>query len=252
MAEWSLGHLVQYFADKPVIPSPFGTEEGPRAAGEPTALRSWAAFLFTSDPSAAERVLAERRAGFVLLRSPKNEVIESYTFAPAGAARVAEVTANAIDGPTPRVLPEFYRLIATRLHYVDGLPPSGAGEALGTYRLLAESPTVERIADLPPASLYTVFGVVPGARIAFRGAPPGAVVSARTRIQTNAGRVFEWSSEAASGADGRATLRLPYATGRNGLVVAGAYSIADGAHRGTLELDEADVRGKSMDVDLAR
>ena len=31
-APWSLGHLVQYFADRPVISSPFGTEAGARGA----------------------------------------------------------------------------------------------------------------------------------------------------------------------------------------------------------------------------
>jgi hypothetical protein len=162
------------------------------------------------------------------------------------------VTTDAIDGPTPRVLSGFYGLIAARLHYVDGLSPSGSAEALGTYRLLAESATVERIADLPPASLYKIFGVVPGARIDFRGTPPGAVVSARARIQTNAGRVFEWSTQTVGDSEGRATLRLPYSTGKNGLIIAGPYSVADGAHRGTLELDDTDIRGKTMDIDLAR
>jgi asparagine N-glycosylation enzyme membrane subunit Stt3 len=252
MAEWSLGHAIQYFSGKPVITSPFGTEEGPRRAGQPAALESWAAFLFTSDAQTAEMVLEQRRAGFVLLRSPKNEVINAFGFAPPGTARVADVTYDSISGPIPRLRESFYRLIAVRLHYFDGMSSPGAGEALGTYRLLAESSGVERIGDLPEANLYKLFGVVRGARIEFRGAPHGAIVSARTRIQTNAGRIFEWFSQAASDSEGRATLRLPYATGSNGLVVAGPYTIADGTHRGVLELDEKDVAGAVTDVDLAR
>jgi hypothetical protein len=75
-------------------------------------------------------------------------------------------------------------------------------------------------------------------------------VSAKLRIQTNQKRVFEWATQTRSDADGRATLRLPYATGSNGLVRAGPYNLSDGVHRGTLTLDEKDVAGGRMEIDL--
>lgn len=61
---------------------------------------------------------------------------------------------------------------------------------------------------------------------------------------------IEWATEATSDHEGRATLLLPYATGSNGLVGAGPYNISDGVHHGLLTLDEKDVAGGRMEIDL--
>lgn len=252
MAEWAVGHAVQYFGGKPAIATPFGTEEGelpPRARGS---LADWAEFLFSPTPEAAEDVLARRRAGFVLLRSPKNEVLSSFGFAPPGTPPVAELKMDWLQGPMPSAEPGFLRLVPSRLYYFDGMPPPGdrSAPALGGYRLLYESAGTEWVGNFPPAHLWKAFGVVPGARIVLKGTSPGATVTAQARIQTNQKRVFEWSTRTTADDAGRAELRLPYATGSNGLINAGSYSISDGAHQGTLDLDEKDVLGGRMEIDL--
>jgi len=253
MAEWAVGHAVQYFAGKPVVTTPFGTEEGPLSPGSRGGLEDWAAFLFAPSPEAAEAVLSRRRVGFVLLRSPKNEAISSFGFAPPGTRPVADLSMDWLKGPTPTARPEFLGLIPSRLYYFDGMRlGEAAGLALGGYRLLYESPSTELVGNFPPAHLFKIFGVVPGARISLRGATPGGTVTARARIQTNQGRIFEWVTAAPVDADGRAQLRLPYTTGANGLVQAGSYSISDGVHKGTLDLDEKDVAGGTTEIDLSR
>ncbi len=255
MAEWAVGHAVQYFAGKPVIVTPFGTDldEGVRTPEHPSGLEDWAAFLFASNPEAAEAVLSRRGAGFVVLRSPKNEVISGYRFATPATPPVADLSSDWLAGPSPSVRPEFFGLVASRLYFFDGMSRDDAGPSMGGYRLLYESPGAEWVGNLPPAHLYKIFGVVPGARISVRGAAPGGVVIASARIQTNQGRVFEWKTRSPVDAAGRATLRLPYATGANGLVQAGSYSVTDGVHGGMLDLDEKDVSGAAaMDIDLGR
>lgn len=253
MAEWAVGHAVQYFGNKPAITTPFGTEEGELPPGAKGSLSDWAEFLFAPTPEKAEEVLARRRTGFVLLRSPKNEVIGTFGFAPPGTGPVADLEYDWLKGPMPTARPDFLRLIPSRLFYFDGMqPPGGSGPALGGYRLLIESPGTEMVGNFPPAHLWKAFGVVAGARIALKGAAPGARVTARARIQTNQNRVFEWETTAPVNAEGHAELRLPYATGKNGLVQAGSYSISDGTHQGTLDLEEKDVLGGTMEIDLSR
>jgi asparagine N-glycosylation enzyme membrane subunit Stt3 len=254
MGEWPIGHAIQYFADKPVVVTPFGTalDEGVRTAEHPSGMEDWSAFLFATQAEEGEKILARRRVGFLVLRSPKNEVRGNLAFAPRGTAPVADLDYSWLKGPIPSVRPEFFRLIPSRLYYFDGMSPKNEPPALGAYRLLAESPSTEWIGTLPPAHLFKTFGVVPGARIVLSGASPGGAATARARIQTNQNRVFEWVTSAPVDAQGHAELRLPYATGANGLVQAGSYSISDGVHQGTLDLGEKDVLGGTMEINLGR
>lgn len=254
MGEWTIGHAIQYFAHKPVIVTPFGTalDEGVRTAEHPSGMEDWSAFLFATRPEEGERILAQRHVGFLVLDSPMNEVRGSLAFAPRGTAPVADLDYSWIKGSMTSVRPAFFRLLASRLYYFDGMSPKNEPPALGAYRLLAESPDTEWIGNLPPARLFKTFGVVPGARIVLSGGPPGGTVIARSTIQTNQNRVFEWKTSAPMSADGRAELRLPYATGKNGLVQAGPYAISDGTHHGTLKLDEKDVLGATTEIDFSR
>jgi hypothetical protein len=255
MAEWAIGHLIQYFAGKPVIATPFGTEAlapGPGGSRDPGGMEDWAEFLFSTRAEDAESALARRRAGFLVLRSPKNEVLHAFRFSPAGTRPVGDLDLDWLEGPRPSVREGFSRLVASRLYYFDGMPASDGEEALGGFRLLYESPLVERIPGLPPAHLYKIFAVIPGARIALSGGTPGSTSIARARIETNQGRVFEWIARCRLDGQGRGALRLPYATGTNGLVRAAPYRLSDGLHQGTLELDERDVAGRTTDVDLGR
>jgi len=254
MGEWAIGHAIQYFAAKPVTVTPFGTalDEGARTPNHPSGMEDWSAFVFATDPKAAEDILARRRVGFVVLRSPKNEVIGDLAFAPRGTAPVADLEFSWIKGPMPTARPEFFRLIPSRLYYYDGMSSDKTVPSLGGYRLLYESPNAEMVGNLPPAHLFKTFEVVPGARVALKGSTPGAAVTARARIQSNQDRIFEWSTRAVADDSGRVELRLPYATGKNGLVQAGSYSISDGTHQGTLSLEEKDVLGGTMEIDLSR
>src|SRR6266542_36736 len=78
MARWDLGHAIQYYAAKPVVVSPFGTDVG-RAAMEDEGR-----FFFAASPATAETVLEKRRVGFLIVGNPLDEAEFSYGFAPPG------------------------------------------------------------------------------------------------------------------------------------------------------------------------
>jgi hypothetical protein len=146
--------------------------------------------------------------------------------------------------------PEFFDTVATRLFFADGTARPGDPAALGTYRLLAESPTRVQVLDRA-AARYKLFEVVPGAELRVRGAAPGAEVSATVPVRTDLGRTFAWTTRAVSGPTGEAALRVPYATGWNVLVAAGACRVGDGRRFRDVPLTEAQVEGgQAVAVDL--
>jgi asparagine N-glycosylation enzyme membrane subunit Stt3 len=234
LAEWSLGHHIQYLAEKPVVANPFGTDIGPEA------MNDTAEFFLARDPSVAEGVITRRRVGFVVLTNPVVEAHFALAYAPAGTPPAVRVTPARFDEMLVRVERSFWGLVPSRLFFFDGMVPSGfAGEALGGYRLLYESQT-ETVWDGQMAKTYKVFGVVPGAKVSIL-APPGSRVTARTRLRTNQGRESDWASVVVADGHGKTSIRLPYATGLNGAVEASAYELLSDHRRSRIHVAESDV-----------
>lgn len=245
MAPWAAGHHVQYWADKPVVASPFGTEGGRGA------MQDWTAFLYAPDAGTAETLLSRRRIGFVLAYNPMHELTENFGLAPAGAKEVARSSYDWRLGQVAEIDDAYFDLVVSRLYYFDGMTSGRQGESLGGFRLLAESPRLERIPEIPRAHLYKVFGCVPGALVAATGVLPHGELRAASRLATNQQRIFVWETRTVADAEGRASLRLPYATGLNGRVEAAPYVITDGARSTTLVVGEDAVSaGASIAVDL--
>jgi asparagine N-glycosylation enzyme membrane subunit Stt3 len=221
MSEWSYGHEIQWFARKPVISTPFGTEIDARS------LADAAAFFLASDPAAAEALLRRRGVGFVFLASPVEEAALMLPYAPREPAPVA-VGYGLERGRVFQIREPFGVLVPSRLFYFDGGWPSGEGAALDAYRLIAESP--ERVQVLTVTTQrFKLFELVDGARLRVQGADPGAPVAAAILVRTNVGREFLWTANAPSDAVGVATLRIPYATGANGLAAASPCTVIQGS-----------------------
>jgi hypothetical protein len=169
-------------------------------------------------------------------------------FAPGAPAWVVEERGLS-TGSRYALRPETFDLVVSRLWFLDGGSPSGA-PGLADYRLLAESRTPVEVLGLR-AQAYKLFGAVEGAVLRVRGARAGAPVTASVGVATNQGRRFTWTGRALAGADGTATLRVPYATGANGTSLAGPCEVHDGVRARTVALGEALVAGGgAADVDL--
>jgi hypothetical protein len=253
LCPWSDGHDVRYGSRRPVISSPFGIEGG---AG---ALAVDAAFYRAIDQAAVEVLLASRRVGLVLVSEPLDEVVSLQAFAPPDAVPVIA------PGPDPRRLskvllrPSFHTLVSTRLWVWDGMwgdrdgrPLQEGPPALDGFRLLGEGPT-RSLWQTVAVPLYKLFQPVSGALVAVRGAIPGRRVEARTSLRTNQGRAIEWTTWTVAGADGAAHLRLPYAAGLNGAVLASPWRISDGrGATGVAPSERSVLLGESLEVLLGR
>jgi hypothetical protein len=94
---------------------------------------------------------------------------------------------------------------------------------------------------------------VPGLRLIVHGLSAGPVF-VTTRITTNRGRSFDWTTSASADDKGRARLRLPYATGLNGLSRAGPYIMyqSGGGSRALKVTEEQVLLGDQMEATIAR
>ncbi len=241
LAPWSHGHDVRYWSGRPVVSSPFGIEGG---AG---ALEVDAAFHRATDGDTAQAVLASRRVGLVLIFEPLDEVVSLDAFAPPGALPIVEAVPGGPRVTDVRVRPAFRMLVATRLWLWDGQWGDGSGAPLAEgpppiagFRLVGESPGIA-IWQRTGVPMFKLFEVVPGLALQVSGAAPGAQVRATTRLQTNTGRLTEWSTHATADQGGVARLQLPYATGLNGAVEASPWLVTDGRGATGVALSEREV-----------
>lgn len=239
LAPWDLGHAVQYYAGRPAVVTPFGTDLGPRG------MRDQAAFYYAPTPEAAEALLRDRQIGFVLLTHDLTYVERALPFAPEGSAPVISLSRDYFGaGPKLSTLPAFDVGLPGWLYDYDGVPLQvGRPGGFEAARLVYESSG--------PGPLK-LFEVVAGARIEVSGAAPGVEVLAHVDVHTKEGRRFRWGTRARAGADGRATLRVPYATGPNGTSAASVYGVRAGVRAGSVAVPGAAVvSGAAVPVSLA-
>ncbi len=228
LADWDLGHIVQYFARRPVLTSPFGVDGGERA------MEDAARFYLSRDDDRAEAVLRERRIGYLLVESPPNVVWVSQEFAPEGSPEFVRMRSHSGNLFAFEGMPAFWSLPLARLYFRDG-SATARTSALGGFRLVYETPPTN---PGPPAiGMYKMFAVVPGASLRVAAAP-GSAVTVAVPVMTNTGRAFTWSARGVADSAGWAVVRVPFATGMNGFVVAGAYSVADSAGSRTVSVME--------------
>ncbi len=238
LGPWALGHLILYYARKPVVVSPFGTEGG---AG---AMELAAQFNLARDPVEAERLLLSRRVGFVVLTNPLAHVLVDQGFAPVGTQALVTRACTVTEGASLSVSDEYATRMAPRLYFFDGQSaPGGGGAPTDGFRLVYETPGAE--------DPLKVFELVPGALLTVTGALPSRPVSAAVRVRTNQAREFVWNVVAEADRSGSVQLRLPYATGRNGAIEATVWSVGDGGSTAQVATSERDVReGRRIELQL--
>jgi asparagine N-glycosylation enzyme membrane subunit Stt3 len=242
LAPWSEGHEIRWLAGRPVVATPFGTDVDPRGMAD------HAAFYTSFDPAAARALVDRRRIGFVLLENPVREIATVGRMAP-GAPQWAFEERSYSAGSTYALRPELFDLVVARLYFFDGGDREGRVASLPDYRLVAESGAPVEILGVR-APRYKLFEVVPGASLRVRAAP-GAAVTATVRVLTGGGRTFAWQGVAVAGADGVASLRVPYATGANGSSLAEPAFVSNGRGAARVAVPAAAVvRGEALDVAL--
>jgi hypothetical protein len=239
LAPMEYGHAVRYYAKAPVLTTPFGTDIGSDG------LQDFAAFAYAPTPEVAEDVLRRRGVGWLLFGDPLGPVASAHAFARPGTPPLTRVEETA-EGRRVRSLPEYLRGVVSWLYDFDGVPEQFVDrEAIGWARLVYE--TKDR-GSLP----FKLFEFVPGARIEVRGPEAGQRVTGAMRIASNQGRRFLWWTVAHADRNGRAVLRVPYASGANGAVLADPLTVEAGSRRDVVRVPEdAVASGMGVSIDLA-
>lgn len=246
LADLDLGHFISYFSRKPVLVNSFGTDLG-RGAMEDAA----AVFSARTERS-VDGVLARRRIGFLFLHDPPNTVFSFAGFAALGEELPLNLTRNWRKGSQLNVGRGFMDLVVPRLYYFDGVSrPDEGSPTIESLRLVYEGGSEARVLGTV-VRRYKIFEAVPGAEVRVLS-QTGRVVTVETILQTHHGRRFRWQSSKVTGGEGDATLRLPYATGRNGSVSAlGPYVVSDGWHETRVSLTEQEIwQGTRLEVALS-
>ncbi len=209
LAHPSLGHALHYVAQRATPADPFG----PYIGRENFAAVS----KFLSTESEEEAVAIAQK-----LRTPY----------------VATAQISQVDRPT---------WVSERLQWEDGSAREGLRH-LGHFRLIAEGPRggTPISAGLEPSYMrampYKLFELVEGAVLELKAAP-GTTVTARIRLHSSEGRRFTFKASGVSAADGRAQLRVPYATSADQATrPAGRYLVRAGDRSWRVSVPEAAVR----------
>ena len=114
-----------------------------------------------------------------------------------------------------------------RLYLFDGEAVSIEGDslpAMSRFRLLYDSPEsrIEFLGFSLPE--YKIFEFVTGAKLCGK-AKPGEGVEAHVKLLTPSGEEFDYVNTTRASQDGRFCLRMPYACGANGEVLASAVCL---------------------------
>jgi hypothetical protein len=208
MGAWGDGHLIKYGSQLAVVQDNFGDDVAPEN------FELAAQYFADSDEDAAVEMLDKLGVRYVWARS-------------TGAGQTAPFKAQSLR---------------TRLWRLDGARSRvGTGgrivvPALQRHRMLYETDEWQRVSGVR-RPLLLLYEVVEGARVAGK-MMPGTVLRFDLDLVSNTGRQFVYRVEARADADGRYSLRLPYATGETqGAVVSGdVYQVFDGERSATMRV----------------
>jgi hypothetical protein len=139
LSDWDFGYYIEYFAKKPVLINPSGTELGIQP------MRDAANFFLAQKYSVAEEVLKRRRIGFIILRNP----VVYYSlmgFIASDTEQIGKTASEEIHGTPVRTFPQLETLLVTHLYFNDGITISShEANAKVIFRLLYESPSIIRV-----------------------------------------------------------------------------------------------------------
>ena len=206
LAEWSLGHYIQYYGERPALADNFGEHASD--------LRRLSQFFLARYNQTAYQLLDENRVRYILCRGlfwtlqslltegQENEFIEE---------------GSSIDRSISRITfsPRLFPTVLYRLTWRYG---SAVIDTVGTYypplerlRLVAESVGPdEEIMGGPEIALIKLFEYVPGARVEVSGLPSGGQVTLTGIVHTPHGRWFPYVQVKRADPGGHLTFIVPY------------------------------------------
>lgn len=219
LSAWSLGHVLRYEAQRPMVRDGFGDDVGPEG------YERGRAYFHSSEEAEGGAILERLRARYVVV----------WPLAWEG---------ERVDRES----------LFRRLYFHDGSEVAPAVPALARHRLVYESDRVP-MEGFPDGPTFKVFEYVAGARISGR-APPETNIEVQLPLWTPRGRYWVYQASGVADAQGRYALRLPYATrgGPPSVRTHASYTVSCWRDSKPLVVDESAVRdGTEIDgPDLCR
>jgi len=244
LAEWDLGHWIQYIAERPTVVNNFGYQL--RGNG----LEDWLRFEFAATEDEAVAICRKRGVRYIFAMDTfyLMETLPKLI----GIDFEKEYHSSKPYGHIPMPAEKFYRRVAGRMYYFDG-SRTQYGEGLSHFRLVFESKNPSGFPHQPEGTKEVkVYEVVNGARI--RGlARPGERVVIACRLVTNFDRQFDYETVAVCDDRGRFEGVVPYSSADNNIAVtpAGPYVAYTESAAGFFQVGNRDVEeGREIFIDL--
>ena len=210
LAEWSLGHYIQYYGRRPALADNFGEHA--------SNLSRLTEFFMESDNQKAYEFLDKHNVRYILCRGLywtfqsllMDEGKEAYV---AGQIPMGQSASEVVF--SPRIYPTvLYRLI---WRYGSAVTDQQGNYAppLDRLRLVAESiGEDEQITSGPEIAQIKLYEYVLGARIELSGLSPGEAASITGIVHTARERWFPYMQAVRADSTGSVTFTVPYFTGR--------------------------------------
>ena len=211
LANWNLGHAIEWGADHPSVATNFGSYVGFDSYADPGRC------LLAEEDSTAEAILLARSARFVLLTSGWPNALPDMIRAAAPERRQRYVEER--GERTGRLLPDWFKTLGARLmvagsRTAEPPPPEDHPDFL---RLIHASPESNKRPMLAGHGVVSspfawIWEHVPGAQLVAY-ATPGTPFSVSLTVELGLADVrLSYVKRTTAGADGIARLRIPYST----------------------------------------
>ena len=242
LANWGMGHSIEWTAERPTLATNFGTYVGPEG------FRSALNFLLAEDEAQAEAILERERARYIIV---------GCDWSHRAAKQVAKVFPErssryfmGSESQAVHIQPAWLSTMGARAMF-GGRRPTGIGVLKEPHfeflRLVHVSPVPDPAPALSqesgPAASGWIWEHVPGALLTSHGTPGEELVVDIPLRYPRAKYELRFENRAEVGADGQVRLRVPYSTlERNGDgLVRGQASWKLGGRSGLLSVSERDV-----------
>jgi dolichyl-phosphooligosaccharide-protein glycotransferase len=207
LAEWSFGHFIQYYGQRPAVTDNFGDH-----AGNPLRPRDF----FLAENEAPALALAESlRVRYVLVRDLGAGFEGLIPDDPIRARFVAGAMARGGGRATVQFATAIETTVLYRLawRYGSAFPGSGGFvPPLAHFRLVGESQALESLTDGSKIPYVKLYEIVPGAKVTLPGLPPGDLGVWLSAVHSPNGQRFPFVVPIAADSTGTLSITVPYPT----------------------------------------
>lgn len=244
VADWNLGHYIQYYGHWPVLADNFGEHA--------TDLGRLNRFFLSTDNEETYRFLDQNRVKYIMCQ----DMSTMYQSMILDKTMLEYV--SSFDPATGHIVfnPKIYPTVLCRLtcRYGAALIDRASDmyyPPVDRLRLVAESIGRDETMESPEVAWIKLFEYVPGARVLVTGLPANTGIVISTMVSTPHGRTFPYVQFFNSNTEGSLSMILPYANEKATGAYAQEYSLIIGNQKQALPFMTENMILEARTVDVA-